>query len=771
MSLDFGTRLGRYEIRHLLGVGGMGEVYLAYDSLLQRPIALKVLFPAEATIDRERIDRFMREAKAISALNHPNILTIYEIGQVEDLHFISTEYVEGKTLRERMTAEPIELASIITLAMEIASALGAAHRAGIVHRDIKPENVMLRNDGYVKVLDFGLAKLYETQIHDSSPEAETVQIVKTQPGMIMGTVNYMSPEQARGLDVDARSDIWSLGAVLYEMISTRLPFDGPTTADVLAAILKVDPQPIRTFAPKTPHELQRIVKKALRKERDERYQTVKDMLLDLKAFSRDLETGESRLESEDDNPSSIAILPFKNLTHDVAVSFYEFSLADAVITELAQIKSLIVRPSSIIAKYQGREIDPREAGRELRVQAVLSAGFLRSGEKLRVTAQLLDVASSDILWSHRVDAEGGDILALQDSISQRILDGLRLELSQHEQEKLERRATDNAQAWEEYLRGRDHFGRFIFRTLSVEDSNAAIQNFKNAIELDPQLALAYSGLGAVYANRVFKGIGKAEDYTYAEAAFSKASFYDPNIVEARVLMVMVHMARGEKKKARSEIELLRKRFPNHGALYFIQGVMHRSDGEYEESLSAWEKLTRLDPAARAVAAYNRAHIFIYKQEYDKALEELDKGVKAEPNHPMLKVFRSAVYYYQGKLQKAIGLVSKVLEENPEMEGIKPLYAEFLAGAGRIDEAKAQLTEDALNLSRSDHDMAYWVGGAYALMGEKDLAFKWLNRAIKLGNQNKPHFEHDRNLDSLRDDPRFQSLMNQIEYERKNAMDI
>jgi serine/threonine protein kinase/Tfp pilus assembly protein PilF len=770
MPLDIGTRLGRYEIRHLLGVGGMGEVYLAYDSLLQRPIALKVL-PAEATIDRERIDRFMREAIAISALNHPNILTIYEIGQVEDLHFISTEYVEGKTLRERMTAEPIELASIITLAMEIASALGAAHRAGIVHRDIKPENVMLRNDGYVKVLDFGLAKLYETQIHDSSPEAETVQIVKTQPGMIMGTVSYMSPEQARGLEVDARSDIWSLGALLYEMISKRAPFDGPTTADVLAAILKVDPPPLRNFAPKTPQELQRIVKKALQKKQDERYQTVKDMLLDLKAFSRDLETGESRLESEDDNRSSIAILPFRNLTQDESMNFYEFSLADAVITELAQIKSLIVRPSSIIAKYQGREIDPREAGRELRVQAVLSAGFLRAGVKLRVTAQLLDVVSSDILWSDRVDAEGGDILALQDSIARRILEGLRLELSQHEQEKLERRATDNVQAWEEYLRGRDNFGRFIFRTLSVEDSNAAIQNFKNAIELDPKLALAYSGLGAVYANRVFKGLGEAKDYTYAEAAFRKAFFYDPNVVEARVLMVMIYMARGEKKKARSEIELLRKQFPNDAALYFVKGVMHRLDGEYDESLRSFEKLIRLDPAARAVAAYDRARIFIYRQDYEKALEELDKGVKAEPNHPMLKIFRSCVYYYQGKIQEAIDLISGVLDENPEMDGIRPLYAEYLGAAGRIDDAKAQLTEDALNLSRADHDMAYWVGGAYALMGEKDLAFKWLNRAIKLGNQNKPHFERDRNLDSLREDSRFQSLMNQIEYERKNTMDI
>jgi predicted Zn-dependent protease len=223
-------------------------------------------------------------------------------------------------------------------------------------------------------------------------------------------------------------------------------------------------------------------------------------------------------------------------------------------------------------------------------------------------------------------------------------------------------------------------------------------------------------------------------------------------------MVMIYMARGEKKKARSEIELLQKQFPNDAALYFVKGVMHRLDGEYDDSLRSFEKLTRLDPAARAVAAYNRARIFIYKGEYEKALAELDKGVRAEPNHPMLKIFRSGVYYYQGKVDEAINLISKVLEEHPDMDGIRPLYAEYLAGAGRAEEARAQLTEDALSLSRADHDMAYWVGSTYALLGEKDLAFKWLNKAIRLGNQNKPHFEHDKNLDSLRDDPRFAEIL-------------
>jgi tetratricopeptide (TPR) repeat protein len=221
---------------------------------------------------------------------------------------------------------------------------------------------------------------------------------------------------------------------------------------------------------------------------------------------------------------------------------------------------------------------------------------------------------------------------------------------------------------------------------------------------------------------------------------------------------MIYMARGEKKKARSEIELLQKQFPNDPALYFVKGVMHRLDGEYDESLKAFEKLTRLDPAARAVAAYNRARIYIYKREFEKALEELDKGVKVEPNHPMLKIFRSGVYYYQGKHDEAIELLSGVLKEHPRMDGIRPLYAEYLAGAGRREEALAQLTDDALAISRTDHDMAYWVGSTYALLGDKDLAFKWLGKAIRLGNENKPHFERDSNLVSLRDDPRWPELI-------------
>lgn len=808
-----GSQINQYKIVEKIGSGGQGTVYKALDTKLNRSVVIKVL-PPELTQKTANFRRFEREAQLCSQLDHPNICTIYDFNEANGVYYIAMQYVEGKNVRQLVSGRPLSVKTAVSIAIQVADALAYAHSKNIIHRDIKAGNIMVNDAGQVKILDFGLAKLIEDEqvsAHEGHDRSEITEL-----GIPYGTATYAAPEQARGERADHRSDIFSTGVLIYEMLTGIWAFQGKTVIDVRHQVLYGRPKPIAEMRKDAlPAQLQGIVDKALAKEPKDRYQKIATMRDDLRAVMHQIAgaqlmpgdtiapshadggtvkrmlnwfTGKSIPESSSGSQSfpsqltgssqpsfapdismtatgtekkSVAILPFQNLSRDPAASFYEFALADAVITELAQIRSIIVRPSSVIAKFQGKEVDPREAGKELRVHAVLSAGFIRSGDKIRVTAQLLDVVSGDILWSDRIDAEGGDILVLQDSIAQRILEGLRLELTDLEAEKLGRRATDNPAAWEEYLRGRDNFGRFIFRTIDAEDCDAAIANFKRAIELDSHFALAYSGLGACYANRVFKGLGEPEDYTYAEAAFSKAFFYDPNVVEARVLMVMIYMARGEKKKARSEIELLQKQFPNDAALYFVTGVINRLDGKYEESLKAFERLARLDPAARAVAAYNRARIFIYTREFDKANAELDKGFQVEPNHPMLKIFRSGVMYYQGKHDESLATIAGVLKENPRMEGIRPLYALFLAGSGHPDEARAQLTDDALALARADHDMAYWVGSTYALLGDKDLAFKWLGKAVRLGNENKPHFEHDINLESLRDDPRFQEVLDKM----------
>lgn len=804
-----GSQINQYKIIEKIGSGGQGTVYKALDTKLNRSAVIKVL-PPELTQKTANFKRFEREAQLCSQLDHPNICTIYDFNEADGVYYIAMQFVDGKNVRQLVSGRPLEVKSALSIAIQVTDALAYAHSKNIIHRDIKAGNVMVTDAGQVKILDFGLAKLLEDE-HASAGEGLDRHEI-TELGIPYGTATYAAPEQAKGERADHRSDIFSTGVLLYEMLAGIWAFQGKTVIDVRHQVLYGTPKPLAEMRNDTlPPQLQQIVDKALAKNPKDRYQKISQMRDDLRSVMQQLAgpqlmpgdtfapghadggtvkrvlnwfTGRSTPDGSSMGTSSftstpsyspevsmtatgtekksVAILPFNNLGGDGESNFYEFALADAVITELAQIRSIIVRPSSVIAKYQGKDIDPREAGKELRVHAVLSAGFLRSGERLRVTAQLLDVVSGDILWSDRIDAEGSDILVLQDSIAQRILEGLRLELTDLEAEKLGKRATDNPAAWEEYLRGRDNFGRFIFRTIDAEDCDAAIANFKKAIELDSHFALAYSGLGACYANRVFKGLGEPEDYTYAEAAFSKAFFYDPNVVEARVLMVMIYMARGEKKKARSEIELLQKQFPNDAALYFVTGVINRLDGKYEESLKAFEKLTRLDPAARAVAAYNRARIFIYEGDYDRADEELEKGFKAEPNHPMLRIFQSGVRYYQGRVGEAIEIMDKVLKENPRMDGIKPLYAIYLAGAGRADDARAQLTDDALALARADHDMAYWAASTYALLGETDLAFKWLNKAVKLGNQNKPHFLNDRNLASVRNDPRWQEILTKLD---------
>ncbi len=811
-----GSKINQYLIQEKLGAGGQGTVYKALDTKLNRTVVIKVL-PPELTSKTANFKRFEREAQLCSQLDHPNICTIYDFHEANGVYYIAMQYVEGKNVRQLVAGRPLELRSALSIAVQTADALAYTHSRGIIHRDVKAGNIMVTSEGQVKVLDFGLAKLLQNDPEDLPHGIDRAEL--TEIGIPYGTATYAAPEQAKGERADHRADIFSTGVLLYEMLTGIWAFQGKTVVDVRHQVLHGTPKPLDLMRKEPfPPQLQQILDKALAKEPKNRYQQIAPMRDDIRSVLQDISgmpafqsetfaprhvennvvkrawswiTGKAGSESSigkstssisvspimtsvspeitmtatGQEKKSIAILPFKNLSQDENANFYEFALADAVITELAQLKSLIVRPSSVIAKYQGIDVDPRKAGQELSVHAVLSAGFIRSGDKMRVTAQLLNVLSGEILWSDRIDAESSDILVLQDNIAQKILEGLRLELSEKEQEKLGRRLTDNALAYEEFLRGRDNFGRFIFRTLAVEDCEAAIANFKHAIELDSTFALAYSGLGACYANRFFKGLGEAEDYTYAETAFSKAFFYDENVTEARVLMVMIYMARGEKKKARAEIELLQKQFPNDAPLYFVKGVMHRLDGDYELSLKSFEKLARLDPAARVVAAYNRSRLYIFQNRFEDAMRELDKGAKVEPNHPMIKIFRAAAHYYHGDKEKSLEIMQKVLEKNPSMDGIRPLYAVFLAGSGLIEEATAQLSDDALAVSRSDHDMAYWVGSTYAILGEKDKAFKWLTRAVKLGNENKPWYENDRSLDNLRDDARFEELMNKIGSEK------
>ncbi|HJX91525.1 MAG TPA: protein kinase, partial [Pyrinomonadaceae bacterium] len=742
-SLVAGQSLNHYTILELLGVGGMGEVYLAEDTRLKRRVALKLL-PAELTANSDRLRRFKQEARAASALNHPNILTIYEIGQAEsiyeicgadDIHYIAAELIEGITLRERMSS-PIDLREMLETMVQLASGLACAHEARIVHRDIKPENIMIRRDGYAKLVDFGLAKLTDYQI-SPDPEAETMAQVNTEPGMIVGTVMYMSPEQVRGLEVDERSDVWSLGVVIYEIVAGEHPFAAPTQSDVLASILQTEPSPLKHFSPNAPAELQRIVKKALHKNRVDRYVNAKEFAVDLMNLLRNLEDSERAVEQE---ASSIAILPFRNITNDPSVSFYEFSLADAVITELLRLRSLVVRPSSAIAKYVGHENDPMSAGRELQVNAVLSASFLHSNSRIRVTAQLLDAEKGTVLWADRIDSETGDIITVQDIITQRIVEGLQLNLAVGEDIDLAGHATRNAAAYEEYLRGRDRLGQYAYHTVRGKDIEAAVRHFNRATELDSKFALAYCGLGACYVQTILTGFGKRRDLLLAREAFDKGLAIDPEIVEARVYMLFVYLMEGAKEHALAEIDVIRRESPNNAWVHYVSGVLYRLSGEYDKALESYDRALRLNPAESVKTGWGRARILMYQGRYDEALLDLDKAAAIEPDHLLLKAIRAEVLFFRGDAEVACKLLEEVLRQHPNMDGVRPLYAQVLSGLGEHAAARAQLSERVKEVALLDHDISYWLACAYAMEGEADNAIYWLKQAITCGNENIPWFK-------------------------------
>jgi serine/threonine-protein kinase len=803
-----GKTLGSYRISEKLGAGGQGTVYKATDTKLGRSVVVKVL-PPELTAKEANLKRFEREARLASSLDHPNICTIFDLDEIEGVHFIAMQHIEGRNVRQLVGGRPLELKSALLIAIQVADALAAAHGRGIIHRDIKSGNVMVAPSGQVKILDFGLAKLLD----DDEASATGIHRTElTEVGVPYGTATYAAPEQARGDRVDKRADIFSTGVLLYEMLTGTWPFRGKTTIDVRHAVLHDAARPVEeTRKEPIPPRLQQILDRSMAKEPRDRYQKMEEMRDDLRAVLQEVGSGQpyldvsheparhlggaspvskamrwlksiGRSEAPTTSPSfatstrqgvhetplttmadqekkSLAILPFRNLSNDPASTFYEFSMADAVITELARVRSLVVRPSSVISKYQGQQIDPREVGQELKVSAVLTAGFIHAGERFRVTAQLLDVASGEILWSDRIDTSASDIIVVQDTIAQRIVEGLRLELTHAEQENIAKPKTENATAYEQYLRGRDLFARFIFRTIAAEDCNAAIEHFQRAVELDPNFALAYDGLGAAYVNRVFKGLGGAEDYERADVAFRKALEIDPQLIEARMLMVFVYLWRGEKQKARDEVSRARKEAPDEAVVHFVKATLHRLDGEYGRALRSYDRLVRLDPAAHVVASYNRAMVHMYMGHFDETKRQLENA--GEPDNPLVKTFSALALYYTGKTDAAAELMQQVVARHPNMHGVRPFMAMFLSAQGKHEEALAQLSNDVIRNAEVDPDIAYSVASVYALEEKRDEAFSWLERAIALGNENRPCFENDPNWASLREDPRFVELMTKV----------
>ena len=688
MTFSPGTKLGRYEIRSKIGKGGMGEVYRAHDEKLNRDVAIKVL-PADVASDPNRMNRFVQEAKAVSALNHPNILTIYEIDNSDAGHFMATEFIDGVTLRHRLRETPFTVMNALDIARQVTEALAAAQQSGIIHRDIKPENVMVRADGLVKVLDFGLAKV--TVAAASDPEGETR--IQSEPGMIMGTIAYMSPEQARGLAVDQRTDIWSLGVVLYEMITRRLPFVGATVLDVLTGILSREPDLLVHHTPEVPRELQHIISKALRKECGERYQTAKDLLIDLKDLKRDLELQahlelssppelRGRHRSMDSSETAtaetvqtqrvptasggvapgIAVLPFANLSADKENEYFSDGLAEEIINALAHMPNLKVAGRTSSFFFRGKDVEFEEIGKRLKVDHILEGSVRRAANRIRITAKLIKVADGFHLWSERYDRQITDIFTIQDEITQAIAEALRVKLSP--EGVVPKRYEPNLLAYDAYLKARQQWFK------GTAESQTQFKKFVDlAIELDPKFALPYFLLGAQYSMDANLGITPARKVIpLGQAAEQEALRLDPSLPEP------------------------------HALLACFAGYQY----DWDEANRQWQLAMTREPAS--LSAVKASDIrFWYGNHYllpvgrpAEAIEAEAIGIQEDPLNLLYRHLFAAALQHAGRLGDAEAELRKILDVDENFSVALGTLGAVCAQQGRVEEALA-FTERAHSL--------------------------------------------------------------------------
>lgn len=821
-ELSSGTRIGRYEIRSKLGEGGMGEVYLAEDKELGRQVALKLL-PENLTNNKERLGRFKQEARAASTLNHPNILTIHEISKDGSLHFIATEFIDGVTLREQMKITRLKITEVLEMTIQVAGALAAAHEAGIVHRDIKPENIMVRRDGYLKVLDFGLAKLTEQEAAIS--EAST--LVQTEPGVVVGTAHYLSPEQARGLEVDARSDIFSLGAVLYELIASRAPFEGATKSEVVAGILEKEPQPLARFAREVPAELERIVTKALAKDREERYQTVKDFLIDLRKLKRQLEfeiesqrssqpavTNEemtarpgaqsgmetsvaaaARATSGGDGLSrrikqhrkllialaglgvaaatliyfvrggfgpdnkgidSLAVLPFVNASADPNTEYLSDGITDSLINNLSQLPNLKVMSRNSVFRFKGRETDAQAAARELNVRAVLMGRVVQRGDALSVSVELVDAQDNSHLWGAQYNRKLADIFAVQEEIAKEISEKLRLHLSGEEQKLLTKRYTDNAEAYQLYLKGNYYWNKF-----TPEAERTAIDYYTQAIVKDPNYSLAYGGLVHGYQVSANNGWMRPHDaYPRAKAAVAKALELDPNNVSAQTAFASNLMfydwdwAAAERGfKRANEIE------PNYWHHHELYAYLLTSLGRADEAIAEAKRAQEIEPLS-LIANTSAGHTYYFARQYERSLEQVRKALALDPNFPIAHAKLGRILVQQGKYDEAIAeykLSFSLMGRTSQYLG--ELGHAYALSGNRAEALKVlqELKEMSSGQYVSPLDFVFINIG----LGDKEKALEYLEKAYQERSTWLMWIKVDPRFDPLRSDPRFADLLQRM----------
>lgn len=830
MMFVAGTRLDRYEIHSMLGEGGMGEVYLAQDKKLDRKVALKIL-PNDVAANQDRMRRFVQEAKSAAALNHPNIAHIYEIDECDGTNFIAMEFVEGVTLREKMHRERTELRKLLRYLQEVAEGLAKAHASGIVHRDLKPDNIMITRDGHAKILDFGLAKLLETKSESTSEvdEAATaiMPVQHSTPGVVMGTVGYMSPEQAQAKPVDQRSDIFSFGCLLYEAATGRKPFAGDSIVDTLHKIIH-DPAPaITDFNPAASPELQRVIRKCLAKEPEKRYQTIRDTANDLEEVLEamkgvsDLErsvvpptntTTSSLSDSSTENVraqstrsvtqqpassaeyvirgikqhrltvviallvlvvsavglflylraarttgaiESIAVMPFVNQNGDSEVEYLSDGMTETLIKSLSQLPNLAVKSRSTVFYYKGKETLPKKLGEELGVQAVLLGRVGGRGEDLKLSLELVDTQTQNVIWSEQYDRKQSDLVSLQREIAKDVSTKLKARLSGADEANVTKTSTANPEAYQAYLKGRYYWNR---RT--AENINKAIEQFKFATDRDPNYALALVGLADCYlVLNEYAGTPTSETLPQAKVYAERALAIDPQLAEPHATLASLNEYMGHLGEAEKEFKKAIELNPTYATAYHWYSIFLKDVGRNDEAAAIIKRAQEIDPLS-SVIGVNVSRMYQLQNNHEASIQNALKIIELDPNFGPAYQYLGLSYLRLGRNADAIASSEKAVELTNRAGITLGDLGYVYAATGRRSEAVNVIKELEAKYARKEA-IGQYIAAVYVGLGDYDKAFEWLEKDLEARNWKVVEIRWQLQFDALRDDPRFKNLLRRM----------
>ena len=787
-----------YEITRRLGAGGSGVVYLATDTLLQRPVVLKILRTGLLSAEQLRTT-VLREARLASAIEHPNVCAIYEVGESGDEGYIVMQYVPGQSLDRLIARGPASLQLVLSVGIQIADGLQAAHTLGIFHRDLKPQNVMLTDGGLVKILDFGLARRLRPEDASFDPSkpglarGASVAATYTARG---GTIRYMAPEQFVTGQSSVQSDVWALGLILYELVSGRHPFARPENEDfqVIRAIQFSDPQDLSDSVPGISDELKSVIAACLEKNPAARYTSAAEVREALKTIMKamQIETGvipgeaaanlpTTAAEAEKRNTgflsllaerfresavdrtpqNSLVVLPFSNLGATEVAPLYGFALADAIAARLARIPALVVRPSSTLMTLPIAQMDPLSIGQKLLVSFVLAGNFLRSEQGFDLNWQLLDVSSQSVRSGGAIRVASLDLIAVQTEISNEVfaaLHGLSAGDQMDAPRSGPREASLPGPVSEEYLQARALLSSFMVRTGSRGDLDRAHALFTGVTTKDPEFAAGWCGLGIAELQYVRHGFGGQIHVMHARRSFDEALKLDPASTEANLYRIYMLLSRGEKESARHGVANLLASAANDWNVHMVAGMALRGDGMYEEALQQFSRALKLNPANAPLLYNHRARVYHYENQIELAGDELEKGLALEPRHPLLRTSAGYQQMRLGNLDEAIEILEGVIRDDDSLRIAVPTLALCYVQAGERKRAAALLKDDTLAAAEADSEMAYRLATYFAVEGDSSEALHWLRRAIYLGNENYPWFQKNPAWNRLRTNADFERIL-------------